>query len=78
LLCQWIADALNVVTVTGSPETTTAGNILMQLQAAGEIENVDEGREILSNSYELTYITPNEKHRWDVAFQQYLTFLDRP
>ncbi len=77
VLCQWIAGALNVVVVTGIAETTTIGNILIQLIADGEINDVDEGRQIVFNSYNLEYFEPKGQDAWLTAFKNYLNILDK-
>jgi rhamnulokinase/L-fuculokinase len=71
LLCQWISDALHLLVITGIPETTTIGNILLQLKADKEINKIDEGRQIVANSFKLQYFTPAEEIDWDKAFDTY-------
>ena len=74
-LCQWIANALNIITVSGIAETTTIGNILMQLKADREIENIDEGRQIVSDSFNLEYFKPKTNTDWNFGYMKYLETL---
>jgi len=72
LLCQWIADATGVLVSAGSPEATSIGNLLMQLKGTGEIDNLEQGREIASNSIKAIYYKSKNKERWDDAYERYL------
>jgi sugar (pentulose or hexulose) kinase len=77
LLCQWISDASGLSLIAGPPETTTAGNLLAQLVAVKEIENIDEAKEIMINSVELAYYYPKKNMYgvWNQKFTKYLEIL---
>jgi sugar (pentulose or hexulose) kinase len=75
LICKWMADATGIPVKAGPAETTSLGNVIMQLKAAGEINNLDEGRQISQNSSEVDYYIPENKEVWDVAYERYLKVL---
>lgn len=58
LLCQFTADFTNRKVVAGPAEATATGNIIAQLMAAGEVVNLEEGRELVKNSVELKEYIP--------------------
>ena len=53
LLNQFTANATGIPVIAASPESTALGNILMQLIANGEIEDIEAGRKIIKNSIEI-------------------------
>jgi len=69
LLCQWIADATGLVVHAGPTETASVGNLLMQLKAAGEIKDLDEGRQLSHRSAVVKEYTPENTKYWDTAFE---------
>lgn len=57
-LCQMTADSCGVPVIAGPIEATAAGNIAVQLIAAGEIKDLGEAREIIANSFDLIRYEP--------------------
>ncbi|MCL5071463.1 MAG: rhamnulokinase [Actinobacteria bacterium] len=77
IFCEWIGDALGIPVVIGPVETTSMGNLIMQLKAAGEIGSLEEGRELSLNSSTVIYYEPDKKNKdkWDGAFNRYVKIL---
>jgi sugar (pentulose or hexulose) kinase len=75
LTCKWMADATGKPLKAGPTETTSMGNLIMQLKAAGEINNLSEGRQISQNSSEVDYFTPEDSQSWDAAYERYLKII---
>ncbi len=72
LLCQWIADASKLPVNTGPTETTSVGNLLMQLKASGDIKTLEEGRQISFNSSDLKTYTPQNTEQWETKYEKFL------
>lgn len=64
LLNQYIADALNMEVVTGLTEATAVGNIIQQAIADKQIQNLEEGHNIVKNSFEQKIYYPGNTKRW--------------
>ena len=60
-LCQMTADATNVPVIAGPIEATAAGNIAVQLIAAGEIKDLSEARAIIADSFSVQEFNPQDK-----------------
>lgn len=65
ILCQWVADSIGRQVMSGPTEATAIGNLLMQLKADGEIENIEEGRKISFSSSEVFKYNSKDTDRWD-------------
>ena len=73
LLNQFSADATGLPVVTGPIEATVIGNALVQLIALGELRDLAEGRQLVSNSFSLDHYQPANDPRWDATFAQLYT-----
>lgn len=65
LLCQMTADACNVPVYAGPVEATVMGNIAVQAMAVGAIKSLEEIREVVANSTELTTYLPQNTLPWE-------------
>lgn len=70
-LCELTAKSLGIPVVAGPVEATALGNIILQLIALGEIENIEEGRKLITQTQNVK--TYNEEHTsdWDEAFERF-------
>lgn len=59
VLCQMIADKLNIKVIAGPKEATAIGNILAQLEYKNEKENI---RKIVTDGFETITYLPNKNN----------------
>lgn len=76
LLCQMTADSCGIPVVAGPVEATALGNILIQLVALGEIENLEQGRNLVRTMTELKTYHPQDIPAWEEAYRRYQTLLE--
>jgi rhamnulokinase len=72
LLQQFTADAIGRPVWAGPTEATAIGNVLGQLLAARQIDNLQEGRDLVRASFPLTTYEPADTPSWDAAYERYL------
>jgi len=77
LLNQFIANALERIVAAGPVEATTAGNILMQLHANGDIGSIAQGRELVAQSFQQKIFTPADTQVWKEMYKQFLAIKDK-
>jgi rhamnulokinase len=77
LLNQLTADATGRPVVAGPAEATSIGNILMQALALGHVASLEEGRELVRRSFEMTAYEPRDPARWDEAYARFLKVMER-
>ena len=76
LLSQFTADAVGRPVVTGPIEATAAGNVVMQALALGHIASLEEGREVVRNSFDMTTYEPGSRTGWDEAYARLLAIME--
>jgi rhamnulokinase len=71
LLNQMTADASGLRVLAGPSEATAAGNILAQMIACGDLENLEQGRELVRNSFEIGEFQPRDQAVWDEKAERF-------
>ena len=75
LLCQLAADAMQRPVVAGPIEATAMGNILMQALALGYVGSLDEAREVVRSSFQVSTYVPGNGAPWAEAYGRYSELL---
>ena len=71
LLCQFTADATGRTVVAGPVEATAIGNLIVQAMALGLIGSLQEGRELVRRSFEVTVFEPAaDRAAWGAAYER--------
>ncbi len=76
MLNQMAANAIRRQVVTGPIEGASAGNLLMQAQALGDIGGIDELREIVRRSFPLESYEPQDEQAWQDAYGRLLGYME--
>jgi rhamnulokinase len=67
LLATMIADATFSMVLTGFQDAAAVGNALMQLVALGQIEDLEQTRQVALNSFSFRLYEPHKDEFWDEA-----------
>ena len=76
-LCQMTADSLNIDVIAGPTEATALGNIILQLIALGDIEDVNTGRQIIKSSEKLTAYKSENASDFDKNYNKFVKILNK-
>lgn len=73
LLDQMAASATGRKVVTGPVEATATGNLIMQMLAMGDIQSLEEGRDLIRQSFEADSQTfePQDAEAWQRALKKW-------
>jgi rhamnulokinase len=77
LLSQFTANATKKQVLCGPVEATALGNVIMQAIATGRLASLEEGREVIRNSFDLEEYQPRETGAWDDAYARYLKIAEK-
>jgi sugar (pentulose or hexulose) kinase len=72
ILNQFTADSLGIPVVTGASEAAALGNILVQLEALGELHGDDQRNAVIGNSFKSEVFSPGRREIWDEAYSRFL------
>lgn len=75
MLNQYIANALGISVIAGPVEGTALGNIMMQAITDGQIKDLDVGRKLIADSFEMEHFQPQNHQIWDDMYQKNKTLL---
>ena len=70
-LCELASESIGIPVIAGPVEATALGNIILQLIALGEINDVDEGRKIIAETEKVTRFSKKRTTEWDVAYKRF-------
>jgi rhamnulokinase len=73
-ICQWIANATNILIIVCPSQTSSIGNFLIQLKACNEIKDLQEVRSIVLNSFETKKYYPEDVEIWN---NNYIRFYEK-
>jgi rhamnulokinase len=77
LLSQLTADAIGRRVISGPIEATAVGNIIVQAMGLGHLASLEEGREVVRNSFDVTSYEPIGQPGWDAAYARFVSVLER-
>ncbi|GCE16249.1 hypothetical protein KDK_00490 [Dictyobacter kobayashii] len=72
LLCQYTANALGRAVWAGPVEATAIGNLLVQYISLGYLENLQQARYLVRQSFPIHTYQPYQVSQWDDAYTRFL------
>jgi sugar (pentulose or hexulose) kinase len=77
LLCQMTANAVGMPVIAGPVEATAMGNAIMQFIAHGDLANLSEARQMLSQSTVTRHYEPRDRLIWEETYERYKTIIQK-
>ncbi len=77
LLCQFTANAIERPVIAGPVEAAAAGNLIMQAVATGELSSIEEARNLIKNSFEVTTYQPADITSWKQAYSRFKDIVEK-
>ena len=71
LLNQMTANSTGIPVIAGPAEATVIGNAVVQLITLGELKDIKEARQLISNISGLKKYEPEDIEAWDEAYERY-------
>ncbi len=70
MLNRFSADATGLRVVAGPAEATAVGNIIIQAITKNVVSSIEEGRKVVSRSFPLKTYKPQNKNKWNSAYEK--------
>ena len=71
LLCQMTADASGRPVLAGPVEATAIGNVMLQAMALRRIDSLEQGRELVRRSIEVSTYEPRSSEIWEPVWERF-------
>lgn len=75
LLNQFTANACQKNVCVGAYEAGLVGNLIVQMRSYGEIKNLEEGRSIIKNSFDIVEFIPEKEALWEEKYSRFKELL---
>ncbi|UCE05328.1 MAG: rhamnulokinase, partial [bacterium] len=69
-LNQLTANSIGIKVIAGPAEATAIGNIIVQAIAKRELNNINESRELVANSFPLKHYEPQNQEEWNEQYSK--------
>lgn len=76
MICRFTANATKRIVKAGPVEATSIGNVLVQAMAVGAISDLNEGRKVVKNSFDIARYEPENSAAWDEAYEKWLRIIN--
>lgn len=76
LLSQFTANATGKHVITGPIEATALGNVLLQMRALDYISSLEQGRQIIRQSFDVQTFEPQARAEWGDAYARFKYLLN--
>jgi rhamnulokinase len=70
-LCRWTAEATGLPVLAGPVEAAELGNLVVQAMALGEVDSLEQARELVRRSFSPELYEPGEGGAWDDAYARF-------
>ena len=77
MICQFTANATKRVVNAGPVEATSIGNVVVQAIAMGAVKDINEGRRIVRNSFDIAEYQPQDNEAWDAAYVKWQDIISK-
>ncbi len=77
MICQFSANATKRTVHAGPVEATSIGNVIVQAMASGAVKDLNEGRKIISRSFDIAEYIPQDSEDWDRAYEVWKSIVQK-